>query len=430
MILRRGGRLFAALVVLSVAGCGRAAAPDPAASGPFSWVELTAAGPELRATALDGRCPAAEIDGVPAAMSVRADADDAFPAVCALAAPPSAHVIGTVGHPVPLPSGAPRRIVVIGDTGCRVQGVTAQDCNHPTGWPFARVAAQAAAQAPDLVIHVGDYYYRESPCPLARNVCAGSPHGDQFDTWRTDLFDPAAPLLARAPVVFVRGNHEACKRGGLGWARLLDASPWRGACPQTDPAFVVRLGDLSLGVLDSSLAEDRDAPAAEVDRMVPQFEALQAQLGGGESFLLTHRPIWAAAPVGRLGPFGQIFVGLNATEQAAARGRVAPGVSLVVSGHIHHFAAYSFGKTRPAQLVAGEGGANLVESPRFGANHAPLTIDGLTADKVNFARYGYVLMTRAEGGWTIDAHDLDDQIVAHCRLSGRDLSCATDLKGR
>ena len=79
----------------------------------------------------------------------------------------------------------------------------------------------------------------------------------------------AAPLLAQAPVVFVRGNHEDCRRGGDGWARLLDASPWRGACPETDRPFVVRLGALSLGVMDSSLADDREASDGDVARMVP-----------------------------------------------------------------------------------------------------------------------------------------------------------------
>ncbi len=429
-LLLRGLATLALLSGLSMGGCGRAAAPNVAEGGPVSWVQMTGDGAELRATATDGHCPTAQIDGSPATMTIRAAQGTDFPAICALPAPPTAHSIGMIDHPVVLPGGTPWRIVVIGDTGCRVSGITAQDCNHPKGWPFARVAALAAAQRPDLVIHVGDYFYREGPCPLGKSNCAGSPYGDRFETWRTDLFDPAAPLLERAPVVFVRGNHEDCRRGGGGWARLLDAGPWRGACPQTDEAFVVRLGTLSLGVLDSSLADDRDASAADVARMVPQFERLKAELGTGDSFLLTHRPIWAAVPVSHMGPFGTIFVGLNATEQAAARGRIAPGVSMVVSGHVHHFAAYSYGPSRPAQLVAGEGGANLSESARLGPNRASLVIDGMTAAKTNFARYGYVLMTRGEAGWTIDAHDLDDRIVAHCHLIRRDLACDTDLKGR
>src|SRR5438309_1335623 len=81
----------------------------------------------------------------------------------------------------------------------RRKGTSVQDCNDPMSWPFATIARLAAAKHPDLVIHVGDYHYRESPCPADRLGCAGSPHGDNWAVWQKDLFDPAAPLLAAAP---------------------------------------------------------------------------------------------------------------------------------------------------------------------------------------------------------------------------------------
>ncbi len=37
-----------------------------------------------------------------------------------------------------------------------------------------------------------------------------------------DFFTPTAPLLAAAPWVMVRGNHEVCNRAGQGWYRYLD----------------------------------------------------------------------------------------------------------------------------------------------------------------------------------------------------------------
>ena len=86
--------------------------------------------------------------------------------------------------------------------------------------PFPRWPAAAAKFKPDLVIHVGDYLYRESACPPGNQGCAGSPWGDNWTTWKADFFDPAAPLLAAAPIVLVRGNHEDCKRAGPGWTRL------------------------------------------------------------------------------------------------------------------------------------------------------------------------------------------------------------------
>ena len=421
MSVSRGLRLALTAWLLLAAGCSRAAPPEFGA--PQAWVEVTATGFELRATAKSGTCPSAQIDGRPTEMAVRSTQSETFPAICALAAPKGSTAVSALGHVWKLGDGAPKRIVVIGDTGCRVRDLSAQDCRSATGWPFARVAQLAAAKAPDLVIHAGDYYYRESPCPFERADCRNSPYGDRFDTWRAELFDPAAALLAAAPVVFVRGNHESCKRGGDGWARLLETRPWAGACQEGGSSFVARLGDLSLGVLDSSVADDRDPKPRGVEVMAAQLDKVRAGLGPGESFLLTHRPIWAAVPVARMGPLPPIFVGLNATEQAAAKGRTPDQVSLVISGHVHHFAAYTFGPTRPAQLVAGEGGATLADSDRPALDRTPLKIDGMEATKVNFARYGYALMEKTETGWTIEAHDLDDKVVLRCRLKGRDLAC-------
>src|ERR1043166_8171103 len=49
----------------------------------------------------------------------------------------------------------PKTISIIGDTGC--DDGSAQDCNAVRKWPLARIAADAAWLASDLVIHVGDY---------------------------------------------------------------------------------------------------------------------------------------------------------------------------------------------------------------------------------------------------------------------------------
>jgi hypothetical protein len=123
-------------------------------------------------------------------------------------------------------AGRAQRIVVIGDTGCRLKGKEGQDCNDPERFPFARVAASAAAFKPDLVIHVGDYHYREDPCPADKAGCAGSPYGYGYDAWAADFFTPARSLLAAAPWVLARGNHESCTRAGQGWWRWLDPRPY------------------------------------------------------------------------------------------------------------------------------------------------------------------------------------------------------------
>src|SRR5207344_1908266 len=117
-------------------------------------------------------------------------------------------------------------------------------CNDAVAWPFGQVVAAAAAAQPDLVIHVGDYHYRENACPDNDAGCAGSPWGYGWDTWDADLFTPARDLLAAAPWIFVRGNHESCNRGGQGWWRFLDFRP-RLAGRDCNSASEDELGDYS-----------------------------------------------------------------------------------------------------------------------------------------------------------------------------------------
>jgi len=151
------------------------------------------------------------------------------------------------GRSLPVPKANPTKIVVIGDTGCRLQTDNGwQSCNDPnpngtdTPYPFAAIAAAAAAQNPDLVLHVGDYAYRDNECPAGLGYnCGGSPWGFGWDTWEADLFAPGAPLLAAAPWVMTRGNHEQCNRAGQGWYRFLDTQPFDTADVHTcdNPAY-------------------------------------------------------------------------------------------------------------------------------------------------------------------------------------------------
>src|SRR5262249_13264228 len=134
-----------------------------------------------------------------------------------------------------------------------------QDCNNPALWPFAQLAASVAAAKPDLVIHVGDYLYRESACPRGDRGCKGSPHGDDWPAWKADFFTPAPPAFRAAPWIGARGNHEICKRAGAGYFRLLDPTP---AQAETPPCidligqFTVTVADQSFILLDSSNAFD------------------------------------------------------------------------------------------------------------------------------------------------------------------------------
>jgi hypothetical protein len=314
-------------------------------------------------------------------------------------------------------------LVILGDSGCRLKGVIVQHCNDPGGWPFARVAALAAARHPDLVIHVGDYYYRETPCPVGEAACAGSPYGDQWPTWKAELFDPAAPLLAAAPWVFTRGNHEDCARGGAGWFRLLDAAPTPRPCPASSDTFVVDIGGARLFVVDSAGTQDAAAPPALVAAFAAALDGAMDHGGAAPAWIVTHRPIWNAARSGDTLSDGVV----NATERAAVRGRDLGGVQLVLSGHVHNFTSLDFGPSRPPQLVVGTGGdlmdANDLPPPVSG----PVTVDGETAQAFTMGRFGYFIFERRGADWVGEFRDLKDAVAAVCRLHRRTLACASPL---
>lgn len=199
----------------------------------------------------------------------------AFPvAVCEAPLPAGSRRAKVDGVRLPVPKREVRRIVVIGDTGCRMKASdhAYQPCNDRAKFPFARIAARAAKWGPDLVVHVGDYEYRENPCPAAETGCAGSVWGYGGDAWAADFFTPAAPLLAAAPIAPARGNHESYARAGQGWWRFLDGHPAAAAHDCDDlandragdwsPPYAVPLGGgAQLILLDLSAAGDKAIPA-------------------------------------------------------------------------------------------------------------------------------------------------------------------------
>jgi calcineurin-like phosphoesterase family protein len=394
------------------------ASASVAAELPVPWVELGADGAlSVRAVVAPGSaCPPVTADGAAVMALPRGAPDGAFPVqVCEARVPASTARLAASGIAVPTVPAMVRRIAVFGDTGCRIASKALQDCNDPAAWPFPAIAKAAAATRPDLVVHLGDYYYREGACPAGRTGCAGSPYGDGWPTWKADLFDPAAPLLAAVPWVMVRGNHEVCRRGGRGWFRLLDPYPARPDCVDRTEPYRLSIGGLELLLFDGADADDFLAPPDKVAAYADQLARLLAN-SPPHAWLLTHKPVWAMAQAELSG------LTTNQTEQAAIRGQVPAALDLVLAGHLHDFISYEFGPQRPAQLIVGTGGDTLLalgRAPIVGAE-----IDGMTV-RQGFAseRFGYFIMERDAAGWDGTLYAPDGAVIARCRLAERTIGC-------
>ncbi|HSM76476.1 MAG TPA: metallophosphoesterase [Bryobacteraceae bacterium] len=207
----------------------------PARERTPAWIELGPSGQVLARVVVNSpdACPVLQADRRPLPMQLRSPVPDGFLPACEALVPPKTHSLTLAGKPLRLPK-TPRRVAVLGDTGCRVKGNQIQNCGDPAVWPFRAVAARIAAESPDLIIHVGDYLYRESPCPDPSRGCAG-PSGDNWPAWKADFFEPAAAALSAAPWAFSRGNHEDCRRSWRGWFYYLDPRPFSNACATYTP---------------------------------------------------------------------------------------------------------------------------------------------------------------------------------------------------
>jgi hypothetical protein len=139
--------------------------------------------------------------------------------------------------------------------------------------------------------------------------------------------------------------------------------------------------------------------------------------------LLTHRPIWALVQGYDAKPGST----LNATEQAAIRDLVPAGLEMVLSGHVHDFTSFEFDPPRPAQFIVGEGG-DVHETISQPVNPG-IVIDGVRIRRA-FATpdYGYVVLHRVSQGWTGTVYSLTDEVLARCRLHGRQAACRSTTR--
>ena len=454
------------LLGLCVIGLSSPAIAGPAAAFPMtSYVLLGDDGVRVaRVITPNAVCPRMLVDGHRANMAIRAPAGTVAQRttsasaagskpsvfdglVCEATLPIWTKVASVGGHNLPLPPAVIRRVVVIGDTGCRILPAkgAGQACNDPKAYPFAQVAAAAARWKPDLVVHVGDYLYRETACPTGDAGCAGSPWGYGADAWRADFITPAEALLTVAPLALARGNHETCVRAGQGWWRYLDPHPYLPGRDCNDPAndavgdftdpYAVPLGDKAQLIMFDS-ADTSNKPLADDDVRAVHYRDAYAKIAtlaadSPHSILVNHHPILGFAAGRGAGGTVALYPGNGGLQSVfgAITPRYLPGrIDLSLAGHIHLWEAVSFSSDHPAQIIAGFSGTLEDIVPLPAAVPADATpAKGAVVKALSSWVDGFGFMTlerRGDDAWHVEVHDVQGAVVNTCEIRGRDVACA------
>jgi len=444
--------------------CTAQAQTSMAGDTPIAYVVLGENGvPVARVLTADKQCPVIRLDTRDIRMDVRAPPEsvplrptllapaDSKPSVfplrtCEKVIPLNTKSIMIGDRPLPLPPTEIKRIVVIGDTGCRLKkgDKSYQACNDNNLYPFARVAAAAANWKPDLVVHVGDIIYRENACPADDPGCAGSPWGYGWDAWQADFFGPGAALLKVAPWVMVRGNHESCSRAGQGWWRMVDPRPLLPGrdCNDaandengdySDPYAVPLGGDAQLIVLDTSntlsgVIQPGDIRQIKYRDMYSKLDKLSQQ--AAYNIVTNHHPILGFSAY--KDKHGEVNLLPGNQGLQSVFGAINPlimplRVNVMLSGHVHLWEEVSFSSPHPTQFVAGFSGTteDLVPLPAQlppDATPAPGAVVEHLSSWVN----GFGFMTMERKGpkqWDVKVWDIAGRQVNTCSVDGRHSVC-------
>jgi hypothetical protein len=381
-----------------------------------------------------------------------------FPvSVCETVLPLTAKVASIAGQSIPLPKKSPDRVLLFGDTGCRMDTTTLQNCDDPSSWPFSNLAKIGAQLAPDLVIHMGDYQYREVPCSSSGGcpTDVNSPWGYGWDTWQADFFTPAAPLLEKAPFVLVRGDHEICTRGGQGWFRFLDPNSYtqlrscNNASNDTianySSTYAVDLGRGSrLVVYDSSDVSTGSTISDPNNNYYQQFMqafSLASNPIYTNTIFINHHPILAYnIPKSKSVPPGNVTLQgvMNSVmgylyPSAAVNSYYPSSISMAFHAHVHSMQAINFsntGTSYPATIVSGGGGNELADA--FPTTSPPFYTKDTVAPGLNPSNmiwnnnFGFALLERIgeSAFWKYTLYDKTGNVFAVCTQSGRQLNCS------
>ena len=443
-------------------GLQKTSAPQAQASvAPQAYVVLGEQGQTVARVLTASACPALEVDGKLLPMQMRAPANTAqlrktvfsaeqskpsvFPLnTCELPIAVASKSVKLGAQALPLPAAEITRIVVLGDSGCRIRGDQIQACNDADQFPFAKVAQAAANWKPQLVLHVGDYHYRESACPANNPGCAGSPWGYGWDTWQADFFAPAQPLLQAAPWVMVRGNHESCRRAGQGWWRLLDPRPLQAGrdCnlekdditgDYSEPYAVPLGNDAQLLILDSAAAPHTSLKKDDVGfaKFSQQYTTLE-RLANQATYNMAafHHPLLGIYVEKQADGKLKYYPGNQALQSVFLERNAVmlpPRIQTLLAGHVHTWQQLSFSSGHPSHFISGIAGSAL-DPEGLPAQLPPDVTPALSASIENHDAYskGFGFMTMERDGashWQVKLWDVNGKQIKSCEIDNRASVC-------
>lgn len=430
-----------------------------------AWLQYGEQGQlSLRAITTAATCPGYKQDGQVLTMQLRAPAEtvaqrktvssaelskaSAFPVLTCEASLPAQTQHVSLAHYNWQVAARINKILVIGDTGCRTQASSNyyQACNDSQQWAFEAMVAEAVKHKPDLIIHVGDYHYRENACPDTQPACKDTPWGYGWDTWQADFFKPAQALLGAAPWIFVRGNHETCQRGGQGWWRFLDPRPLLAGrdcnlaqndgqgdfSPPYAVPFLTGSGERQqVIVFDSAKVGYKVLSQQEISWQTYQQQMRQVDLlsqQAGFNLFINHHPILGLASERRKDGQLKIYPGnevLQDVMHSLQAERLFPqNVQMTLAGHVHIFEALSFASDHPAQLVSGNGGSSLdLPLPMPLPGGTQVSPHAKIENFINSNAVGFLLMQSQGKEWQIQAWDKDGRNYANCLSANKKLRC-------